>query len=478
MKKFGIIIIILLGYFSSSFPYSDFKGKLVKLKINSTIKFLSLHKSSAVPSYRYSLDLGELDPRYEGYTVRWNPQNTVKVYVNYSATESFISLVKRAIQIWNSITSAKLMYAGKSYTESMADKFIKQDINAEEAIYIIEDNSQKYLNEICGNDENLAGCSAPLYVCTSDQPTSCYIAYNIIVMESYQKSNTLSGWEIKREVYFLHYILHELGHSLGLGHPFEHIDDLFTPSVMSYAEYKATLYPSTEDIDVIFHLYGEKNNKGDPIFITTYYTPSFPPDFKVVNSIWWQDLYGKVFCINGGAFPYKVTGASLIKREKNAFCYQFENGAYITIESSDGQKISTFLNKINIAPKGDPNSPVSLKTASCQENPEIHVPYSYRISLTPKIKLNREDLKEQLFFYWAVVDEKGKLLLVEKLGETTPNSLKNDFIIYYIIPDFIYIDGLTGCFYVYIGYFAKEDNFSKVENLRCGYWKVCFEGPN
>lgn len=476
MKRFLAIAIFILSLWGSASGFSDIKGRIVLLPKDPAVRALTFYKSSAVPSYRYSMDLGEISPEYAGYTVRWNPQTTVNVYVNYDASDAFIEILKRAIKIWNSVISAKLVYAGKRDTKSVAEKFINRDTNVEEAIYVVEDSSHEYLSRICGDEDNLAGCSAPLYLCMSDKATSCHIAYNIMVVENYESGGTLKDWSIKKEAYFLHYLLHELGHSLGLGHPFEYSGELYTPSVMSYSQYKATLYPSLDDIDVIEHLYGEKTDRGEPIFITTYYTPSFPPEFKVKDSMWWQDLYGEVFCINGGVYPYEVTGATLVERDGNAFCYKYENGAHITIKSRDGQVVSTVLNRANIVPGLNPYIPVSLGKGYCRENNEAFVPYSYRIALVPEIEIPAEDLKKYLFFYWAVTDEKGRVLLVEKLGETPPNSLGGTLIKYYIIPDYLYVNGLSGCFYIYIGYFTDRDDLSSLENLRCGYWKVCFEG--
>jgi len=324
-------IVLCFGFWGSW--TTSLANDVVKIPIKQDYQVFSqdVSKVEVVPAYRYSYsDIIKEESDIiivEEQGFRWRAGVTVPVYVDCNSTEQFEALVKKAIKIWDAVIPANLEYAGCTDVVNISNLIDNKDFPDEEAIYAIE-NTDLAIHH-CGGI--VSGCSPFLYLYSSPRTITKFYALMAIASQDFSCYGS--------EEMFFSTILHEMGHTLGLDHPFNHGEDN-TLSVMNYYS-KSTIYPTSNDYDVIQGLYpGIQNKYGEELTLETDLVPIAPPSnysgcFYDTN--FFPQEYTPVFCISGGVYPYKVVGANLIEDYDNIFCYQYSDLNVVKVYSADGQ---------------------------------------------------------------------------------------------------------------------------------------------
>ena len=253
------------------------------------------------PAYRYCHDV-------DGFCLVWN-RAEVPVFLALDAPEEFERSLKTAIRAWNAAMGVELVYEGRRDFDHDLRFCSSFRSEAPEGIYVIPtyEGHRKYY---CL--DNSAGITWTLGYHTSLAYATVYVDLTGV--------NDLSQ--------YLPTLMHELGHALGLDHPFDHQEDE-TFSIMNYNQFHSTVL-TNNDVDVIQYLYGPSRTDEDF-------------EVRAVWSLHYFDFssgYPNHICILGGLPNYVVT-ADMVWDAQMPYCFYLnDTSGWVTITDANGHSCS------------------------------------------------------------------------------------------------------------------------------------------
>ena len=161
-------------------------------------------------------------------TVKWKNPKSIKTYIppNHRHTP----MMKRAFAEWSRKTNNRIIF-----------KYVTTKTGADITVRYVEKISA------CGDSNNAVGCAASTYShCTK---TTCQFKHVYIDIAD----KTVSGIERTPKVEIYTTMLHEIGHSIGLGH-----NDTNKYSIMSTVPTRSVLKQEidAQDLKVLAEIYG------------------------------------------------------------------------------------------------------------------------------------------------------------------------------------------------------------------------------
>jgi len=264
------------------------------------------------PPYRYCTTLA---PDYCTY---WDKPN-VPVYLDYSADALFEEVLKEAIKTWNMGMGLRLHYAGRIRVKDAVEKCVlwKTGYENREGIFVTPVRREEETYSCLGN---AIGISWTVGIGGIFEYAIIYIEY---VRGDYGFSDLFPP------------VMHELGHAIGLDHPFEHNEDN-TFSIMNYYDKSAT-HLTYNDLDVIQYVYGPPwGDRGDFSIRTAW----------ILNDLGYEEGRPTHYCIFGGTPSFSISNSSGDK--DYPFCFYVSDlDAVVTVKDSTGDTCQ-FLPSIHV----------------------------------------------------------------------------------------------------------------------------------
>jgi len=239
---------------------------------------------STKPPYRYCTTLGL------NYCNVWQ-ESRVPVYVDVSADSLFKEVVRESINVWNMASGLTLYYAGEIDVKNRVHDCVIWNDGSMSGIFVTPYSP--------GEGSCLTGATGAAWTVG----TGGYFDHAIVYIDT-----TISDYSFPT---LFPTILHELGHAIGLDHPFDHGED-DTFSVMNYYDKHAT-HLTYNDLDVVHYLYGLPPIRGDFNVRTAW-------------SVNWYDYESgrpSRFCIFGGTPDFSYTNAH--GDNDYPFCFYVDN---------------------------------------------------------------------------------------------------------------------------------------------------------
>jgi len=262
--------------------------------------FAAEHLSEAVSPYRYTSLVQEV-------SVRWKPGVEVPVWLDRRDSGETERLLKLALDVWNSVAGVNLVYAGRkdlSFLSGDCGESAARRGSVPEGIYVTALSVPD--TEAC-LDPDAAGVTHTYYSYTTDfygTLREVFAPFSAVFIDPEALSYP---FEIALGVF-----VHELGHALGLDHPFDHSES-HTYSVMNYYEWQTTL-PSLSDRDVLAHIYGAWPIRYSPprLYLYRYADGAF------------SSFPGTTLCLLGGSPPVYTEGLRRTDFRDHLLCFEVQ----------------------------------------------------------------------------------------------------------------------------------------------------------
>ena len=292
------------------------KKAVVALSLFSSLVF-GLNTAEPYPCYRYACTLG---PDANGNpvptdTFRWIEPVEVWIVSDFPPEKEVN--VKRALKIWSSVSGVKFIYRGR--------------LNLS--------NSQVFDENRCSiNDAVLSNFKGILFY---EYPSSCgYVSYErgdatVPLLQARQQTRAYIG--IVREYNAVSTFIHELGHAIGLEHPFAVGEsDSGNNPTYSIMQYRYAVIISQDDVEVAQYLYGQPT-QGEPMEVFEYNAYNEAVMSRTPNGV----------CVAGGVYPFTamvVSGNCEVRPEmdRSVVCWEVYGnpGERCTIRVVDSQNNS------------------------------------------------------------------------------------------------------------------------------------------
>ena len=274
-----------------------------------------LNTAEPYPCYRYACTLG---PDANGNpvptdTFRWI--EPVEVWIVSDFPPEKEKNVIRALKMWSSVSGIKFIYRGR-LNLSNAQVFDENTCLPKPEVSNIKGIVFFNYPQSCNMSPLERGHTfKPIFVDPTPRPMDVQVG----IVENYNDVSTF---------------IHELGHAIGLGHPFEHGEpdsgDNPTYSIMQYS-YRAII--SQDDVEVTQYLYGQPT-EGEPMEVFEYKAYEEAVMSRTPNGI----------CVAGGVYPFTavvVSGNCEVKpqMDRSVVCWEVygDAGETCTIRVVDSQ---------------------------------------------------------------------------------------------------------------------------------------------
>ncbi len=195
--------------------------------------------------------------------------------VVYAGSEELSDMVKNSASLWDGLSALDVVYGG-----------------VRKVSYAIREDCSVSVNTPFEG-----------VVVVKAQASKCKEKTNAMTYRLGAKSFLIVLYrEKKRAIYDYSILIHELGHALGLDHPFERGEE-GTISVMNYYPY-VSAFPTRDDMEVLQGIYGKKRKDKPNLF--------YPTD--------------GVLCIGGMTPPIKLNGCRLEPYPNSVQCFRVLEG--------------------------------------------------------------------------------------------------------------------------------------------------------